>query len=70
MNNVQGDTYIDKTKDRSAAKKLGALPFVDANRIGIWGWSFGGHMAAMLFEMSFGLIEEGASRLEANGNYL
>ena len=30
----------------AAAKKLGSLSFVDENRIGIWGWSFGGHMAA------------------------
>lgn len=27
------------------AMHLGALPFVDANRIGIWGWSFGGFNA-------------------------
>ncbi len=25
-----------------AAKELGKLPYIDANRIGIWGWSFGG----------------------------
>ncbi|OAB79811.1 S9 family peptidase [Cochleicola gelatinilyticus] len=30
----------------AAAKKLGALPFIDANRIGIWGWSYGGFMAS------------------------
>ena len=29
-----------------SARKLGELPFVDAERIGIWGWSFGGLMAA------------------------
>ena len=27
-----------------AAKFLGSLPFVDKNRIGIWGWSFGGYL--------------------------
>jgi dipeptidyl-peptidase-4 len=27
------------------AKYLGKLPFVDAKRIGIWGWSFGGFMS-------------------------
>jgi dipeptidyl-peptidase-4 len=29
-----------------SARKLGEVPFVDAERIGIWGWSFGGLMAA------------------------
>jgi len=29
-----------------AAKKLGELPYVDAGRIGIWGWSYGGFMAS------------------------
>ncbi len=43
-------TYLNLVKYEAldqiaAAKQLGALPFVDANRIGIWGWSFGGHMA-------------------------
>lgn len=30
-----------------AAKYLGSLPFVDANRIGHWGWSFGGFMSSL-----------------------
>jgi len=30
----------------SAAKKLGERPYIDADRIGIWGWSFGGFMAS------------------------
>ncbi|WBL26089.1 S9 family peptidase [Zunongwangia sp. HGR-M22] len=29
-----------------AAKQLGQLDYIDANRIGIWGWSFGGFMAS------------------------
>ncbi|MDP3353833.1 MAG: S9 family peptidase, partial [Flavobacteriaceae bacterium] len=29
-----------------AAKELGKLPYIDANRIGIWGWSYGGFMSA------------------------
>jgi dipeptidyl-peptidase-4 len=29
------------------AKYLGTLPYVDAGRIGIWGWSYGGYMAAL-----------------------
>ncbi len=43
-------TYLNLVKYESldqiaAAKTLGELHFVDDKRIGIWGWSFGGHMA-------------------------
>ncbi len=30
----------------AAARALGQLPYIDASRIGIWGWSFGGFVAA------------------------
>ncbi len=29
------------------AKWLGSLPYVDAKKIGIWGWSYGGYMASL-----------------------
>ena len=29
---------------RDGAAHLKSLPYVDANRMGIWGWSYGGHM--------------------------
>jgi dipeptidyl-peptidase-4 len=32
----------------SGARWLGAQPYVDASRIGVWGWSYGGYMALML----------------------
>lgn len=43
-------TYMNlvkyETEDQIAvAKELANLPYVDADRIGIWGWSFGGHMS-------------------------
>lgn len=30
----------------AAAKKLGELSYIDADRIGIWGWSYGGFMSS------------------------
>ncbi|WP_442846544.1 S9 family peptidase [Leeuwenhoekiella sp. H156] len=30
----------------AAAQKLGERPYIDADRIGIWGWSYGGFMAS------------------------
>ena len=43
-------TYLNlvkyETEDQiAAAKKLAKKPFIDEDNIGIWGWSFGGHMS-------------------------
>jgi len=44
---------VVETKDQvETAKYLGKLNYVDKNRIGIWGWSFGGSMT--LWTMSTG----------------
>jgi len=34
----------------ASAKHLANLPYVDAGRIGIWGWSYGGYIAALALE--------------------
>ena len=37
-----------ETQDQiAAAQKLAELPYVDASRIGIWGWSYGGYMSSL-----------------------
>ena len=37
----------------AVAKKMGELSYIDANRIGIWGWSYGGFMSSnCLFQAS------------------
>jgi len=43
-------TYLNlvkfETEDQiQAARQLGDLAYIDKDRIGIWGWSFGGHMS-------------------------
>ena len=39
---------VKEARDQvETALYLGSLPYVDKNRIGIWGWSFGGYMTIM-----------------------
>jgi dipeptidyl-peptidase-4 len=37
---------LESTDHTYAAKQMSTLPYVDASRIGIWGWSFGGYMSS------------------------
>lgn len=41
LGKLESDDQID------AAKYFGTLPFIDKNRIGIWGWSYGGYMSSI-----------------------
>jgi dipeptidyl-peptidase-4 len=43
---------LESNDQIETAKYLSSQPFVDANRIGIWGWSYGGSM--VLWSMSSG----------------
>jgi dipeptidyl-peptidase-4 len=42
-----------------AAKYLQGLPYVDEERIGIWGWSYGGYMTALCMTKGGGIFKMG-----------
>lgn len=46
LGKIESDDMIE------AARYLGSLPFVDAQRLGIWGWSFGGYMTLQCLSKS------------------
>jgi dipeptidyl-peptidase-4 len=41
------------------ARELGKLPYIDAGRIGIWGWSFGGYNTLMSLTVGNGTFKAG-----------
>ena len=54
-----GDVEVE---DQAAGVKfLGTLPYVDRERIGIFGWSYGGYMVLMMLAREPGLLLAGAS---------
>ncbi|MBK6929838.1 MAG: S9 family peptidase [Saprospirales bacterium] len=57
-------TYLDlgkyETEDQiTTARYLGTLPFVDPERIGIFGWSYGGYMASLCLAKGNDVFEAG-----------
>lgn len=59
-------TYLNLGKWEShdqieGARHLASLPFVDASRIGIWGWSYGGYMTLMSLLQGGDLFKAGVS---------
>lgn len=42
-----------------SAKHLGSLPYIDKNRIGIWGWSYGGYMSSLLMTLGADYFKAG-----------
>lgn len=45
----------------AAARYMAAQPYVDASRVAIWGWSFGGYMTLMAMSMSDGVYKAGVA---------
>ncbi len=51
-----------ETNDQAeAARYLGGLPYIDASRIGIWGWSYGGYMTLMAMTTAADVFSTGVS---------
>ncbi|MDR0749967.1 MAG: S9 family peptidase [Tannerellaceae bacterium] len=51
---------VAEAKDQAeAARELGKLPYIDKDRIAIWGWSFGGYTALMAMSTGDGAFKAG-----------
>lgn len=53
---------VKEARDQvETALYLGSLPYVDKNRIGIWGWSFGGYMTIMSMSEGTSVFKAGVA---------
>ena len=50
---------LESADQIAAARYFGSLPWVDASRIGIWGWSYGGYMSSLSLFRSHGVFRAG-----------
>lgn len=60
----QKSTYLklgelEQEDQRMAALYFGNLPYIDKNRIGIWGWSFGGYLTSLCMVKSADVFKTG-----------
>lgn len=65
-NKFKKSTYANLGKYESddqiaVAKNLASYGYVDASRIGIWGWSFGGYLTALCMVKGDGIFKAGIS---------
>ncbi|MFA7065847.1 MAG: S9 family peptidase [Dysgonamonadaceae bacterium] len=52
---------IESDDQIAAARYLTSLPYVDSNRIGIWGWSYGGYNVLMSMSRGNGIFKAGVA---------
>lgn len=52
---------IESDDQIAAARYLGSLPYIDADRIGIWGWSYGGYNVLMSMSRGNGIFRAGVA---------
>ena len=52
---------IESDDQIATARYLASLPYVDGNRIGIWGWSYGGYNVLMSMSRGNGIFKAGVA---------
>ncbi|HUI33064.1 MAG TPA: S9 family peptidase, partial [Dysgonamonadaceae bacterium] len=52
---------IESDDQIAAARYLSSLPFIDSNRMGIWGWSYGGYNVLMSMSRGNGIFKAGVA---------